>query len=120
MKLTKEECLNELKILCNYADMSASGEFVGKMLQDADDTLHKLIDEHFELKNKYEHIETERSMFKRELSVMVAALVKACKLLKKAGVVYGKENGKPVRLGKDAWFEKLVQDATKEMELEEE
>ena len=33
---------------------------------------------------------------------------------------YGKENGKPVRLGKDAWFEKLVQDATKEMELEEE
>ena len=50
MKLTKEECLNELEILCNYADMSASGEFVGKMLQEADDTLHQLIYEHFDNK----------------------------------------------------------------------
>ena len=49
MKLNKEKCLNELEILCSYADMSVSGEFVGKMLQEADDTLHQLIEEHFKL-----------------------------------------------------------------------
>lgn len=52
--LTKEECLNELEILCNYADgnPSSSGEFVGRMLQEADDTLRELIEEHFELKEQ--------------------------------------------------------------------
>ena len=51
MSLTKEECLNELEILCTYADGNPRyrGEFVGKMLQEADDTLQKLINEHFEL-----------------------------------------------------------------------
>ena len=51
MSLTKEECLNELEILCTYADSNprSSGEFVGKMLQEADDTLQELIEEHFEL-----------------------------------------------------------------------
>ena len=44
--LTKEECLNELEILCNYADgnPSSSGEFVGKMLQEADETLQELVE----------------------------------------------------------------------------
>ena len=51
MSLTKEECLNALETLCTYADCypSSSGEFVGKMLQEADDTLQELIEEHFEL-----------------------------------------------------------------------
>ena len=48
--LTKEECLNALETLCTYADCypSSSGEFVGKMLQEADDTLQELIEEHFD------------------------------------------------------------------------
>lgn len=52
--LTKEECLNALETLCTYADCypSSSGEFVGKMLQEADDTLRELIEEHFELKEQ--------------------------------------------------------------------
>lgn len=48
--LTREECLNALETLCTYADCypSSSGEFVGKMLQEADDTLQELIEEYFD------------------------------------------------------------------------
>lgn len=116
MKLTKEKyksCVSRLHYRLSYHEADDS-------LFDDLGQFEKLIDEYFEMKNKCEHVETERLMFKREFSVILAALVKACKLLKKAGVVYGKENGKPIRLGKDAWFEKLVEDAAKEMELEEE
>ena len=114
MKLIKEDYIKHVLILHHCLCYHEEDDSFFDVLEQ----LEQLIDEYFELKNKYEHIETERSMFKRELSIMSAALVKACKLLKKAGVVYGKENGKPVRLGKDAWFEKLVNAATKEMELE--
>lgn len=37
------------------------------------------------------------------------ALDKACKLLKKAGVVAYKENGKPVRLSAEKWKEFLCE-----------
>lgn len=49
-KLTKEECLEALETLCTFADgnPSSSGEFVGKMLQEADDKLKQLINEHFD------------------------------------------------------------------------
>lgn len=52
--LNKEECLNALETLCTYADGNprSRGEFVGKMLQEADDTLQELIKEHFELKEQ--------------------------------------------------------------------
>lgn len=43
------------------------------------------------------------------------ALMIACKYLKKAGVVYGKENGKPVRLSTNNWYEKLMEKAKAEM-----
>lgn len=49
-KLTKEECLEALETLCTFADgnPNSSGEFVGKMLQEADDKLKQLINEHFD------------------------------------------------------------------------
>lgn len=48
--MTKEECLEALETLCTFADgnPNSSGEFVGKMLQEADDKLKQLINEHFD------------------------------------------------------------------------
>ena len=94
MKLTKEECLNELEILCNYADMSASGEFVGKMLQEADDTLHQLINEYFELVeeskasySKFLHniskLESEITLLKRENKALADDNEMKCELNEK-------------------------------------
>ena len=56
-KLTKDECLEALETLCTFADgnPSSSGEFVGKMLQEADDKLKQLINEHFENTLDFKH-----------------------------------------------------------------
>ena len=49
------------------------------------------------------------------ISQLEKALSKACKLLKKAGVVYGKKDGKPIRLSPSEWFLKLLEDARNEI-----
>ena len=48
---------------------------------------------------------------KEYIEQLETALTTACKYLKKAGVVYGKENGKPIRLSANNWFQKLMEDA---------
>jgi hypothetical protein len=52
---------------------------------------------------------------KKEIEILTLALLNACRILKKAGVVYGKVDGKPIRLSKDEWLKQLVKDAKAEL-----
>lgn len=84
MKLTKEACLNALMNIC-----SSSAKMEDRKV------FYELIEEHFD----------------NQPSELEIALMKACRLLHKAGVVAGKKDGKPIRLSTNDWYDKLLEDA---------
>lgn len=123
MKLTKEECIRALNGLVTDHKI-ASKTVRNKCI------IEQLIDEHFKKEEiDLSMLEEAVEKYKNEppyipnydwgeqlyISQLEKALSKACKLLKKAGVVYGKENGKPIRLSPSEWFLKLLEDARNEL-----
>lgn len=67
-----------------------------------------------ELDNFIRNIVALREM-EHKYKVQEEALKRACKLLKKAGVVYRRVNGKPVRFSWEAWYDRLIEDAESEV-----
>ena len=115
MKLTKEECLDAIE--------SLKEKYVGfteviLTNYEAINTLEQLINEHFKLESNFE---STKKLYDSLLSdyedtvnkchKLETALMNACKYLKKAGVVYDKKNGKPIRLSKENWYIRLMEDS---------
>lgn len=140
-ELTKEECIKALDeiwfeanngaIMCGDELSEEYNEILTQLIEEHFDNqflddgniiglldayvpvqrVNELEDEIRKLEKQVDRLNDVNIQILEDYHILVKALMKACKLLHKAGVVAGKKDGKPIRLGTNAWYDKLLEDA---------